>query len=172
MDSKTEILALLKKAVNDYNEVYPESFIDYNSLFVGFGLRSHCAGRAYSKWDNYYRIDFNVTLFNDNREEFIKTIYHELAHTKCYQLYPGQDIGHGYQWQEIMIEMGYPPLERHSYDCSSIDKKVRPYIYKCDSCNKEYKLTSIKHNKLIKQPGRYICRCGARIRFINDEDKD
>jgi predicted SprT family Zn-dependent metalloprotease len=123
-----------------------------------------CAGKA---WSKIAKIHLNARLLAVNPDELIPTYLHELAHVVANQLYEKQ-CGHGPEWKAIMKIFGAPDDTYHKMDVSAFRAVQRRFDYECVSCDRNFKLSMIRHKKqqhsiATKDSGRYICPCGGTI---------
>ena len=136
---------------------------------IGFFSKSGIAGKA---WYTEHRVEFNEILALENKETFITTIAHELAHLITFQIYPNAKQAHGPEFKSVMEALGYDPRTYHTYDVSSVSaRRVKTrYQYICTVCGKEYEIAKPTHTK-IQAVGGYTCKCKAPIKFTGKETK-
>lgn len=136
---------------------------------VLFNLKGQAAGM--------YRVDrqgrcirYNPYIFARYFEEnFATTIPHEVAHYITDQVYSLHHVRpHGTEWRELMRMFGADTSRTAWFDLEGLPARVyRHYAYQCD-CN-TYRLTSRRHNRIIRGRARYHCRhCGTVIHKAKD----
>ena len=91
----------------------------------------------------------------ENQQHFIThTVPHEVAHLLVYQLY-GRTKPHGKEWQQIMNQIfDLTAKTTHQYDVSNVKGKTFTYACQCA----EHQLTIRRHNKIVRDNIKYICR--------------
>lgn len=170
IEVKARVAAKLQESIVLLESHYNRKF-DFPSSVV-YDVSGTIAGKAHTV---SRKIDFNAALLMRNQEVFInRTVPHEMAHLADYQMNPQnfyaafrqkRDL-HGQSWQSIMQVLKVEDISRcHTYDVTGIKREStrESYVYKCESCIKEYKLSVAKHNKLQSNPHAYRCKC-SRIR--------
>lgn len=136
-----------------------------------FDLRGAVAGRA-----SYQSqiIQYNLELFKGNKQDYFEnTVPHEIAHLFNYRLnivpvinnsYRYRIKPHGMEWQRVMIRMGLNPTRCHNYEVKKVRNVSRDFLYKC-SC-RNFNMTSIMHNKIVKGRWQKCLRCGTRLEYV------
>lgn len=106
-------------------------------------------------------------LKQGNRDDFLDTVRHELAHAICYGMhdkYPSRQKhhdydpyykGHGEAWKQMAAKLGADPSSCHSKRDRSNEYN---YMLGCPNCGNEWGKT--KRSKVIKQPFNRKCQCG------------
>lgn len=125
-----------------------------------FNQRGRSAGSAHLQRNI---IKFNPTLYQQNKNEFLKQVVaHEVAHLITYQLY-GKVRPHGKEWQNIMAQVFNKPAKTtHNLDISDVIGKQFAYHCLCTT----HQLTIHRHNKALKGT-RYLCsKCRAPLQSI------
>ena len=134
---------------------------------IHFKLRGKAAGKAYLQRNE---IRLNPVLFQENRKAFIEEVIpHEIAHLVVYQIFglahpEGSKVRpHGKEWQMVMEKVfTVPARTTHSFEISSVQGKTFEYQCRCDT----HTLTIRRHNRVIRQESRYLCRsCGETLVF-------
>lgn len=101
-----------------------------------------------------------------NREEFIDTVQHELAHAACYAEH-GTSQNHNTNWKQMARKLGADPSSTHHKRDRSNEFE---YYVGCPECGKKYGRT--KRSKIIKQPFNRMCgKCGTGGLVSFDADK-
>jgi len=119
---------------------------------IKFNQRGKAAGSARLQTNE---LRFNAILLQENQQHFIThTVPHEVAHLLTYQLY-GRTKPHGKEWQQIMNQIfALTAKTTHQYDVSNVKGKTFTYTCHCT----EHQLTIRRHNKIIRDNIKYICR--------------
>ena len=99
-------------------------------------------------------IGLNARLLIDEPVELKDTIYHEIAHIVNHYLYQGKD--HDAQWQDVMGRLGRKPSRCHAIDVSKIKRRWKRYAVRCNICEKQWQMTSVKARKVMR--GALKCR--------------
>jgi len=138
---------------------------------IKFDLRGSTAGTARGDFE----LDFNAQLLVDNFELYkTDTIIHEVAHLVDHNINGSQykytrrgpqRVSHGPTWKNIMRQLGGDPTRTHNMDVSKTAQPKRKFIYVCDCCKKELTLTSVRHNKLLRNPNQYSHCIGYNLTF-------
>lgn len=174
------VLAKLQDGLDRAEKKYGRKFVMPR---VVYEVRGRTAGTAsYTK----NTIDLNSVLLMENVAEFIaRTVPHELAHIIDHILHPEnfdrgiemtrrgykrvkRDI-HGPDWQAVCYVLGMTDIARcHQYDTSSAREATGKgaYRYQCQYCSKVYVLSSVKHNKLLRNTRAYTCKCRGMLNLI------
>lgn len=133
---------------------------------VSLDLRGQKAGIAYLQEN---RLRFNATLYQGNREHFLRqTVAHEVAHLVAHQVFGGSIRPHGQEWQMIMRGVYELPPERcHRY---AIDRPARRhYLYRCHCDGQPFPFTAQRH-ALVLKGRRYFCRrCRATLVYSGEQ---
>lgn len=96
-----------------------------------------------------------LILEDGNRDGFIDTVQHELAHAVCrekYDDYPRSLDSHGPEWKEVARRLGADDSACHHRRDRSDEIK---YYTGCPSCGQTYGRT--KRSKIIKRAFDYSC---------------
>jgi SprT protein len=148
-----QLHALVENRITNLLEVAKSKFgIIMDKPTIVYNLKGTKAGTA--SIQNVIRL--NPVLLEQNVDEFIqRTVAHELAHILSYKLYG--TLAHDKYWKRVMVSFGVEPSRCHSYDVSNVQraKHIKTFIYKC-KC-KEHIITSIRHNKIVKNGTKYSC---------------
>jgi len=105
-----------------------------------------------SKKFGSHTIAINAEILEQgNRDGFIDTVRHELAHVVAFTKYDGSQ-GHNKNWKTVAAKLGADPSACHSK--KSTDHN---YYIGCPSCGKKY--GRLRRSKIIKQP--FNRKCGA-----------
>ena len=134
---------------------------------IGFYSKGAVAGKAYY---SAHKVEYNEILAKENGKDFMTTVVHEIAHLVTYKVFPNAKQAHGPEFKHVMKSLGHDPRTYHSYDTSSVKRKVTKtrYIYTCSCENKTHELTRQKHEKAEI----LICRiCKFKIQFTGEVKK-
>jgi SprT protein len=162
---KARVEAKLKECITIAEEHFGRTFKYPN---VVYKKRGTTAGTAYYAG---YELDFNSVLLMENEEAFLqRTVPHEMAHLITDQVYPSATT-HGKEWKSVMVLLGAEPSRCHSYDTSNSAHKQQRHIYQCVACDKQYRLSTTRHNRLKKRAGTYVCKCAkaGKLQYIQSE---
>lgn len=137
---------------------------------ISFNLKGRSAG-MYRVHRHSYRqkreIRYNTYIFSKFYDDNFKTtIPHEVAHYVSDIIYGLKKIKpHGKEWKTIMQNFGADPSVTADYDLTGIPlKNITLYAYQC-SC-REHQLSSIRHNRIKNNRGRYFCNyCKSILQF-------
>ena len=137
---------------------------------ITFNLKGRAAGmyRVKRKIFSHNReIRYNPYIFSKYFDDNFKTtIPHEVAHYISDLIYDLRNIRpHGKEWKEIMQAFGADATVTAAYDLTGIPQKSKTlYTYQC-SC-REHQIGAIRHNRIEKQGGTYICKlCKQTLYF-------
>jgi len=138
---------------------------------IKYTKRGKCSGCVTYVGDNA-SFNFNMTLLRENTEKFIaQTVAHEVSHYCVWLFYghlysKGRRIIHGREWEKVMVFFGASPNRCHGFNTDNCTRKqLKQFTYKCNCTT--HKLTSIRHNKIIKGKGSYVCKtCNGRLVFV------
>ena len=135
------------------------------------GLRAglFAARREGGEWRRILRFNPSIIL-SVGEMAFRPTIAHEYAHAVVHFLsgvYPrprGMDFSsHGGLWGSLMVLFGHPPNRCHNYPVTP-SRRVKSYLYSCQSCPREYRLGPVRHGRLEKNPDYLVCgACRGKI---------
>ena len=136
---------------------------------ISYNLRGTTAGTARGDFE----LNFNAQLMVDNWDHFkADTIIHEVAHLVDHNIHGTQykytrkgpqRVSHGPTWKNIMRQLGAEPSRCHNMDVSKTAQPKRKFIYICECCKKELTLTSIRHNRLVRNPSQYSHCRGSKL---------
>lgn len=140
-----KITTCYQQAEQRLNRAFPRPQINFNQ-------RGKAAGSARLQTNE---LRFNPILLQENQQHFIThTVPHEIAHLLVYQIY-GRTKPHGKEWQQIMNQIfDLVAKTTHQYDVSSVKGKTFTYACQCT----EHQLTIRRHNKIVRDNIKYICR--------------
>lgn len=137
---------------------------------IRFDLRGACAGQAVFRREGRSEtiwMRFNAELLQQNPNEFFsQVVAHEAAHVIAHYLYGRRIKPHGPQWRMIMQDvLGVIPQVRHRMDVRQVAR--RSHRYSCGCENREHALSSIRHNRVMRQQQVYLCRsCGLPLKYL------
>lgn len=128
---------------------------------VSFKLRGQKAGVAHLSEN---KLRFNPTLYQQNREDFLRqTVAHEVAHMIAHYQFGARIQPHGQEWQLIMQGVYELPAHRcHNY---ALEPSSRlSFTYQCQCADNNQFPFSPQRHRLVKQGRRYFCRrCKATL---------
>lgn len=149
---------LLIKAHGLYN-------VAFSIIPISFDLKGRAAG-MYRTHNKQRSIRYNPYLFAKYFDDNLTTtVAHEVAHYITDILFGLRNIKpHGAEWRSVMQDFGIAPQVTGRYDLSGIPlRQQKRFEYQCD-CS-IHKLSTVRHNKIIKGKARYHCRtCGTAIK--------
>lgn len=128
---------LRKKVEEKMKECYAIAAKHYKLSFefpeIRYDIKSWMGGLAYYK-KNLVR--YNLILLVENEEDYIATtVPHEVAHLIAYKVWENDTtpnkkklMPHGKIWKDVMGVLNVEPRVKHTYDCSSIERKARKRI--------------------------------------------
>lgn len=170
-----DIIECVKQTTLEASKIYGRNF---DIIPSKFDLRGRVAGQFVyrgitGKPENpcidsvYYR--FNLYIAEANKDRYMSTVKHEVAHYIARILNYGKKImPHGKEWKSVMRNFGLEPKVTHSYTVPSTSRKLKTFTYEC-SCMK-HEITSIIHNKIIRggtKPYKRVCKkCKGVLRFV------
>jgi len=137
---------------------------------IRFDLRGASAGQAVFRRqgrDESVWIRFNATLLQQNPQEFFsQVVAHEAAHVIAHYIYGRSIRPHGPEWQRVMREvLGVAPQVRHRMDVRQAARRTHRYGCGCES--REHALSSIRHNRIVRQQQVYLCRaCRLPLKYL------
>jgi predicted SprT family Zn-dependent metalloprotease len=137
------------------NEVFPS--LRFRAPTVAFYHKRKAAGLANCK---AHRVSFNTILAQENLEKFDETVIHELAHLVTGLLYPGKR-GHCDEFHLVNGKLGGRASRCNSYSLENVPyrrrKVARQFEYVCSCEGKIFKLTAVRHNRIVKKGMKYHC---------------
>lgn len=139
---------IYKKAENIFHRTF-------DLPLISFKLRGKTAGYAKYRENS---INLNPVLCAQNFDDFLgRTLPHEISHLITFQVYGASIKPHGFEWQSVMLKLGYTPKRCHNYDTSSsVGRRVkRCFVYKC-FCQ-THSFTSIINNRILRG-AVYTCK--------------
>jgi SprT protein len=136
----------------------------FNEIPVLFDLRGLTAG-MYRTRNGQRQIRYNPHLFAKYFEDNLAvTVPHEVAHYVIDCLYGIRKVRpHGTEWKAVMQSFEADASRTCRYDFSGIPVKAeKRYDYQC-GC-KTHRLTTRRHNKVLKKRLLYLCKsCGGKL---------
>ena len=170
---KELIEAAHAKALPIIVEKYPQILERFKFLKVSLseGMRTRGGEARIGRgglYTNCLEIRMNARLHEENLGEVEKTYLHELAHVVSVLAFgTTEGTGHGFRWASVMEAFGLPAERCHRMDTSALEATPVRFIYRCQKCPKEYKLTRHKQKKHLRslEAGSrgYTCRCGGDL---------
>jgi SprT protein len=110
---------------------------------------------------------FNVPMFELNYETqphiVDDTVGHELCHFISMILH-GYSRGknHGYNWQNVMIQMGFSPDRTHNHQLANNVKRQERFEYHCDC--QTHMVAKRTHNRMLRGQTRHCRGCKGELR--------
>lgn len=157
------VMSLVYDILDKAEKLYP--YHGFRNLILPVTYRTdmkQVAGLAYC---TSIKIELNADLFLENLESFfVSTIPHEVAHIIATKVFPDAKQNHGPEWKSVMRSLGYVPTARHSFAPTATMKSNSLFRYTC-SCDKEFFLSKIMHNKINRGNDRYHTVCKTKIVF-------
>lgn len=135
--------------------------INCPAINVSFDLTGHTIG-MYKLWRNKDVIRYNAAIFAKYYDDNLKTtVPHEVAHYIVRQRQRREKVKpHGSEWQTVMADFGADMSRTADYDLTDIPKRRHSTVPYACGCQ-QHKLGIRRHNKMIKQKAKYLCRqCG------------
>jgi predicted SprT family Zn-dependent metalloprotease len=113
----------------------------------------------------HHTIAINAKILEEgNRDGFIDTVRHELAHVVAFAKYDGSQ-GHNNNWKNVAVELGADPSSCHSK--KSTDHN---YYIGCPNCGT--KTGRLRRSKVIKQPFNRKCGTCGESRLVSYDAGD
>ena len=145
----------VENALRDWQTRFSEKFDIELGITLDYNLRGCTTGGVAILKKNTIKI--NLDWVRENPIEYFNdTVPHEIAHHVAYRVY--RDAGHGRYWKHVMRTMGLTP-DRTTSAFSNVKpaRKVRRFLYVLP-CGCEYKLTAMRHNKIMGGYAKYSCK--------------
>jgi SprT protein len=156
-----EVLERTGYYIRRAGEIFGRSFA---VIPVLFDLRGLTAG-MYRSRNGQRQIRYNPHLFAKYFEDNLAvTVPHEVAHYIIDCLYGIRKVRpHGAEWKAVMQNFEANASRTCRYDFSGIPVKAeKRYDYQC-GC-KTHRLTSRRHNKILKKRLHYVCKsCNGKL---------
>ena len=119
---------------------------DFDLPALSWDLKGTVGGQAFL---NQNKIRINMEALKRYTKKYIEqTIGHEFAHLVAYKSLLHR--GHGHAWAKVMRSFDLFPDRCHEYDLTPARVVKKQFLYACHVCGKEFKLTAVRHNKIIK----------------------
>lgn len=162
---------VIVEKVNSYLQRY--SIMPIRVVFESEGT---IAGAFYP---SELKISFNQKMAKENWEAFDNTIIHEVAHAIDFikgfdkpvmstrRFADGRRNMHGKYFKRIAQELGGTGATYHSYKIEGV-RRQRRWEYLCDSCGRQYKVSTVMHNRITKGERR-TCHCHSSISFTGKQ---
>ena len=134
---------------------------------IRFDLKGKAAGMVVYRQGMAPVVRYNPAMLRACQTEFLtQTLPHEVAHLVTRVLFGSAIRPHGPEWKGVMDFFGTEARRCHNFDIHpDTVRRLRRFSYAC-AC-REHRLTSIRHNRILKGQ-RYLCkRCGATLRALN-----
>lgn len=151
---------------------YPELEAKLQGMPVELSNRmAVCGGRAISnRMTGHSLIKMNYRLHKMHPAELVETYAHELMHVVAFQLY-GSNEGHGPRWKALMTLIGRKNERCHKMDVAALRREPVRHMYICAAvnCDRVYRVTTHKHNRLQQHIHAYRCRCGGGLMYKGEK---
>ena len=115
------------------------------------------AGSAFYKTGE---IVLSRVLLN-TRERLENTLKHEYAHLLAVKRDGLKAAGHGKPWKQAMIDIGLPPVVRHSYEVERNQPRQQVH-YRCDRCGHTFS----RARRLPRRRRYFHVDCGGPIKLV------
>ena len=146
---------------------------DLRGLRAGlFSIRIHPGGRSAET-----ALRFNGALIERVGEGvFLPTIAHEYAHAVVFQMKrkAGRNKDrddfrpHGEIWCSLMVLFGHPPERCHDYPVTPA-RRGKIFGYRCTDCLLEFRLGTVRHERLLRNPGYLVCgKCRGGLERLHE----
>lgn len=125
--------------------------------------RSQCGGQLPV-------LRFNPLMLARYGNRFVdEVVPHECAHLVAYRLFGFKIKPHGPEWRSIMRDVyQLEPLVTHRFEVPQRARNYFPYQCRCDDM--VHKLTAIRHNRVVRQQAKYLCRaCGSKLMHVETD---
>jgi len=134
---------------------------DFDLPALSWDLKGTVGGQAFL---NQNKIRINMEALKKYTKKYIEqTIGHEFAHLVAYKSLSHR--GHGRAWAKVMRSFDLFPDRCHEYDLTPARVVKKQFLYACHVCGKEFKLTAVRHNKIIKGARYTHTADGGRLIF-------
>lgn len=116
--------------------------------------------------DGHHVVAINEKILEQgNREDFLDTVRHELAHAVCYEAH-GKSQKHNHRWKKMASKLGADPSSCHSKRDRSDEFD---YYISCPNPNCDMQAGKTKRSKVIKRPFNRKCSvCGESTLVSHD----
>ncbi len=155
----------VKECLSLAEDQYQRKF-DYRAVHVN--IRGRAAGQI--RYENpsvsnvLPLLRFNPYLLERYKESFVEQVVpHECAHLVAYALYGIKIKPHGAEWKSLMRDLyNQTPAVTHHFDMPQKARKT--FAYQCACPGLDHSLSVIRHNKILRQKARYLCKnCGSAL---------
>jgi SprT protein len=150
---------LKQKAIVRYN-------LKINTIIKVNLKGSRLIGQCVKEGKKSYVIRLHAELLRKFRMQYVKDVLtHEFAHAVQMELF-AKSKPHGQEWKSVMENLSGVPYQKSNVDYRLKNSRTfKTYLYKCDC--REYLITSIRHNKIIRGVSIYKCKkCGQVLRSV------
>jgi SprT protein len=170
LEQKSEVYEAVEKYVAMGNEALG---IEMPVPHVRFDKRGTTAGTAHLE---AHEVNYNAQILLDNWDEFMaRTVPHEVAHLLKHTKYGsvrgngGINSHHGLYWKQIMRMLGADPSRCHSMDTTNSARTTSPkrqHLYKCEGCESELVISSVRHNRMLRGTRSYSHCRGHKLKYL------
>jgi SprT protein len=175
IENRQTVIEETRACINKASELFD---LDDKAVDIHFNLKGRAAGMYRVKKGNgllfsrrLREIRYNPYIFSKYFDDNIATtVPHEVAHFVTDIIYGLKNIKpHGKEWKAVMHAFGADASVTASYDLTGIpQKRMSSYTYRCDC--REHQLSSIRHNKIIKNRCQYYCNYCKQTLHYRQED--
>lgn len=170
--NRSECVTHTENVIIRAHDMFGDAMLPLYDLKINFFQRGVAGGFARfmrSKAKGYISgisIDFNEILMQENSEDFINTIIHEISHHVTGLLFPFAKP-HGSEFKSIMLLLGGDGKRCHSYKTDSVKQQVKKFLYRCPNGCETYQVSAHLHTKLQNHNTRRCCckKCRSRVIF-------
>lgn len=128
---------------------------------IGFYYKGRSAGtctRKRTEEGNKYELEFNVSIYERHKEEFVNTIRHEIAHMIQMEYYPLAKQAHGKEFRKIHIALGGNGSTYHNFNIEGLrTRAVKRHTYTCPK--REHVVSTRTHNQIRQTSSNFKCKC-------------
>lgn len=165
MNCNIELTEIVQSEVARCFTLFNKPVPTYSIAFFDTGVK---AGSCYTYIVNGVLLDaklsFNTKLYERNKETFINTILHEIAHLIQRIYIPNAKQAHGPEWRNICSVIGCNGKTYHNYECNDLfKKKIKRHVYSCPSTT--HILSTTLHNRVLNGKKYFCVCCKQQIQF-------
>jgi predicted SprT family Zn-dependent metalloprotease len=117
--NKAQIIAKVSELTIKANSIWPS----LNMVVPSVEFFNTTVKSGWARFSEH-KVSFNIVLAEENPDTFENTVGHEISHLITNKLYPTLKQNHCRQFYGVMSKLGYSPNRFHSYNVTSVKKKV------------------------------------------------